>query len=141
MNDFFQLNGTILWWSATASIFTFFGTLIVVPMLVAGIPPDYFSHEKRHIPPWSSRHPVLKWLLIIGKNGLGYLFICVGILMLVLPGQGILTILIGVMLIDFPGKYRFERWLVVHRPVLRSINWLRRRAKRDPLIIPFSKKE
>jgi len=56
-----------------------------------------------------------------------------GIAMLVLPGQGVLTIVIGIMLLDFPGKYRFERSLAARRPVLRSINWLRRRANR-PLL-------
>jgi len=57
-----------------------------------------------------------------------------GIIMLVLPGQGIFTILIGIMLLNFPGKYRLERWIVARRPVLRSINWLRRRAGRAPLV-------
>jgi hypothetical protein len=51
--------------------------------------------------------------------------------MLLLPGQGVLTILIGIVLLDFPGKYRLERWAVRHRPVYRSINWLRR--GREPI--------
>ncbi len=72
-------------------------------------------------------------MLLTGKNALGYLFVLMGIAMLVLPGQGILTIMIGVTLLDFPGKYRLERWLVSRRPVLRSINWLRRCAGREPL--------
>jgi hypothetical protein len=72
---------------------------------------------------------------LIGRNALGYVFIVVGIVMLVIPGQGVLTIVIGIMLLNFPGKYRLERWLVVRRPVLRSINWLRRRSKRNPLVL------
>jgi hypothetical protein len=38
------------------------------------------------------------------------------------------------MLLNFPGKYRLERWIAARRPVLRSINWLRRRAGRAPLV-------
>jgi hypothetical protein len=40
------------------------------------------------------------------------------------------------MLLDFPGKYRLERWLATRRAVWRSINWLRRRAGREPLQQP-----
>ena len=73
-------------------------------------------------------------MLMIGKNALGFILVVAGIIMLVLPGQGVFTILIGIMLLNFPGKYRLERWIVARRPVLRSINWLRRRAGRAPLV-------
>lgn len=117
------------------SIITFIATLIVVPFLVVRMPSDYFSHRERRKMIYSGQHPVIRGVLFIGKNLLGYIFIIVGIIMLVLPGQGILTIVIGITLLNFPGKYRLERWLVVRRPVLRSINWLRRRSKRTPLIL------
>jgi len=71
----------------------------------------------------------------MGKNVLGGVFILVGIVLLALPGQGLLTILVGVMLLNFPGKFAFERWLVTRRPILRSVNWLRRRARRAPLTL------
>jgi len=73
-------------------------------------------------------------MLLIGKNALGYILVVAGIIMLVLPGQGIFTILIGIMLLNFPGKYQLERWLATRGPVLRSINWLRQRAGRAPLV-------
>jgi len=69
-------------------------------------------------------------VLLIGKNLLGCVIIVAGIVMLVLPGQGILTILAGIMLLDFPGKYRLLRWIVARPQVLRTLNWLRRRAGR-----------
>jgi hypothetical protein len=78
---------------------------------------------------------VIRWSLLISKNILGYVFIILGIAMLVLPGQGILTIVIGIMFINFPGKYRLERWAVTRPPVLKAINMLRRRAGHAPLII------
>jgi len=135
MTDWIQSNETVVWWLAAASLVTFVGTLIVVPWLVVRIPPDYFVPSKRNPTPWADRQPVIRALLLIGKNLLGYVFVLVGIAMLVLPGQGILTIVVGVMLLNFPGKYRLERLVVRFRPVLRSINWLRRRAKRRPLVL------
>jgi len=119
-----------------ASIITFVTTLVIVPMLVVRIPSDYFSHrEGGKTSSYSYQHPVIKGILLIGKNVLGYVFVMVGIVMLFIPGQGILTILVGLTLMNFPGKYRLGRWLIVRRPVLRSINWLRQRSKRNPLIL------
>lgn len=62
-------------------------------------------------------------------------FLLFGALMLVLPGQGILTILISITLLDFHGKFRLQRWVVSRPGVLDSINWLRKRRGRDPLIL------
>jgi hypothetical protein len=72
---------------------------------------------------------------MIAKNLLGYIFVVAGIFMLVLPGQGLLTIFVGIMFLNFRGKYELERWIVSRAPVLRSINWIRRRAGRAPLVI------
>ena len=44
-----------------------------------------------------------------------------------------LALAASMMLLTIPGKYRFEKWLVGRRFVLRPINWLRRRAHREPL--------
>jgi hypothetical protein len=133
MLDFFHMHETTILWLAASSLVTFIASLIIVPLLVIRIPSDYFSQRKRRRPPWANHHPLLRAVLLVSKNLCGYVFLLAGILMLVLPGQGLLTIFIGVMLLDFPGKYLLERWLVTRRPVLRSINWLRRRAMRPPL--------
>ncbi len=134
MIEWLQNNETALLWLAATTIITFMATLIVVPVLVVRIPPDYFSRRKRHRKPWANHHPVVRAILLTGKNALGYILVVAGIIMLVLPGQGIFTILIGIMLLNFPGKYQLERWIATRRPVLRSINWLRRRAGRAPLV-------
>lgn len=118
-----------------SSVVTFIGTLVLVPVLVVRLPADYFAHSGRHRQPWLTVSPVFRILLLIGKNILGLVLVGAGILMLVLPGQGILTILIGLTFIDFPGKFTFERWLVTRPAVLKSINWLRYRAGRQPLIL------
>ena len=58
-------------------------------------------------------------------------------LMLVLPGQGLLTILIGIGISDFPGKYKLERRLVSVPGILGAINWIRGKARVEPLRPPY----
>ncbi|EIF51596.1 hypothetical protein SULAR_01983 [Sulfurovum sp. AR] len=74
-------------------------------------------------------------MFIFLKNIIGVLLIIGGIFLLFLPGQGILTILIGLLIIDFPYKYRFEIWVIKHPFVLKSVNKLRTKAKKRPLVI------
>jgi len=62
------------------------------------------------------------------KNILGLVLVAAGVVMLFLPGQGLLTIFLGIVLMNFPGKYRLERYIVSRGPVLRGVNWIRRRA-------------
>lgn len=126
---------TAIMWIAGASIIAFIATLVAVPLLVVRIPPDYFAHGRRPRKQWADRHPLVRGVLLAGKNLLGYVLLVAGIAMLVLPGQGILTMLLGFILVDLPGKYRFERWLVTRPPVLRAINRLRQRAGHDPLVL------
>ncbi|QDT99962.1 hypothetical protein [Gimesia aquarii] len=131
-----QLSTELLGWLAVASVITFIGTIIMIPILVVRIPVDYFMRKERGSLPWASRHPVVRVILLTGKNLFGFLFIGVGILLLALPGQGLVTIIIGILLIDFPGKFKLERWIISQKPALRSINWLRRRSNCPPLEIP-----
>ncbi len=134
MIQWVQNHGTILWWMAAVSVVTFVSTLVVVPMLVVKIPSDYFAHERRTMEMRVDGNAAARWGLMLAKNLLGYFLIVVGTIMLVLPGQGILTIVAGIMLLNFPGKFKLEKWIVSRRPVLRAINWTRRRAGKDPLV-------
>ncbi len=135
MYEFIQTNANVLWILAVFSLITFFVSLAVVPFLLIRIPSDYFSHKKRQRPLVKNNNPFVRGVFIVGKNVVGYVLIVLGITMLFIPGQGLLTVLLGIILIDFPGKYRFERWLVLRKHVLRSINWLRQRSNREPLVI------
>ena len=135
MFNWITIDEATIWYLAAFSIISFIGTLLLVPVLVIRIPEDYFAEKKRHRwEPWAHEHPLIRWSLLIVKNSIGYIIIILGIAMLVLPGQGVLTILIGVMFINFPGKYRLERWVVMRPPVLNTINKLRQRAGRAPLV-------
>ena len=135
MVQWIRINEATLWWLTAVSIITFVVSLIVVPFWVVRISSDYFAHGRRHRKPWADQHVAVRGVLVVAKNLLGYILIVAGILMLVLPGQGTLTIVVGIMLLNFPGKYKLERWIVSRGPVLRSINWVRLRAGRDPLVL------
>ena len=112
---------------------TFIASIVVIPVLVARIPADYFAGDQRNPPAWTDRHRVLRAILLVAKNLLGIVFVLAGIAMLVLPGQGILTILIGAMMLDVPGKYHFERWLIQKPAIWRAVSWLRKKAGKAPL--------
>lgn len=122
-----------LGWLAAFSVLTFVGSLLVLPLVAARIPADYFCSDRRGKTLWRKRRPGLRMLVLILKNMLGLVLFLAGVLMLFLPGQGLLTIFIGILLMDFPGKYRLERYIISRGPVLRGINWLRRRSGVAPL--------
>ncbi len=136
MNEFWQWINSNGVWLGTFSAITFFGTMIAIPVLVANIPADYFVGKQRHLSRSRQLHPVLYLVLLILKNLAGSILILAGIAMLVLPGQGLLTILIGITLTNFPGKFNLERKLVFRHSIFSSINWIRRRAGKEPLIRP-----
>lgn len=128
-------NEAILLWLAVSSIGAFVATLAVVPMLIIRIPADYFVLSRNERPPLTGHNPAVRAILKVGRNVFGLFFIIAGVLMLVLPGQGILTILVGIMLLRFPGKDRLVRWIVARESVFQSINWLRKRAGRPPIVL------
>ena len=135
ISEWLQTNTTVLWGLGALSGLTFFGTLIVIPILVVRIPADYFTcaYQQAH-----AHHGAWYYCGLLVKNTLGLLFILTGIAMLVLPGQGILTILIGIMLMNFPRKRALELRIVQQPTVLRALNWMRANAKKPALVLPDS---
>lgn len=116
------------------SIVSFVASLIVIPLILVRLPEDYFS--ERHPRAWlKGRHPVLRLIALALKNLLGAILLLGGLAMLVLPGQGLLTMLIGISLLDFPGKRAIERSLIGRPLILKSINRIRQRFDRPPLLI------
>jgi len=128
----------VLWWLGALSVVTFVGTVVALPLVVARLPPDYFTHAQRPARRRHSQSTGSRLLVRLGKNLLGILIVLVGVAMLVLPGQGVLTILMGLMLIDFPGKRGIERRLVQQPAVWRAINWMRAKAHQPALERPPS---
>lgn len=131
-----QINADALGWFAGIAVLSWVFTLLMVPVLIARIPVDYFSRGHRHPLYADARHPLVGWTLATLKNLLGVLLVLAGILMLLTPGQGTLTILIGLLLVNFPGKYALERWVVRRPGVLRALNWLRAKAGQPPIDPP-----
>lgn len=125
-----------LWLSLGMFVVSSVGSVAMVAWVLVRLPPDYFQNDHHAALPWADSHPLLRWLGIIAKNLLGLLLVAIGIVLSLpgVPGQGVLTILIGIMLLDFPGKRWLERTLVNKPSVKRSINRLRERFGKPPLV-------
>lgn len=116
------------------SIIFFVGSLIAIPFILVRLPTDFF--DIRVPRPWmEDHHPVLRVLGHFVKNLVGAIFLFVGFLMLFLPGQGILTMLIGISMLDFPGKRKLEAKMIGQPAVLNTINGMREKFGKPPLII------
>jgi len=135
MFDWIHDHEAFLEWLVAFSVFTFVGSLLVIPWLISRMPVDYF------MPHWrpKKRHPIFH----VFKNLVGVLLIVAGIAMLFLPG--LLSIFLGISLIDFPvgasfldfpGKRKLELRIVRRPRILKTINWLRARAHQPPLDLP-----
>ena len=125
----------LLGWIGVISFLVFSLSLLSLPWLVAMIPEDYFSSQKR-------KRAILKngvfgtWIVIfIFKNSIGLLLVTCGVLMLFLPGQGVLTIIAGLIMTDYPGKFELERRIVSNKKILEKLNWLRNKANQPSLKI------
>ena len=121
-----------IWVLGIASAAMLVISAMVIPYLIVRLPADFYA-ESNHRRRFFQDHPILRSLFLAVKNTLGALLLVAGILMLVLPGQGILTILAALALLDFPGKRKLEMGILRRPAVFKSINWLRRRAGREPL--------
>lgn len=137
MSSWLDANQALLGWLTFASVATFLISLVTLPWLVARIPADYFTHPKRHATPLKQRHPLIRLLLLMGKNLLGAILLAGGLMMLFVPGQGLLTMAMGLLLLDYPGKYALERRLAGQHAVLAGLNWLRAKAGAPPLIMDY----
>lgn len=131
-----ESHGALVQHLGTASLVMFVATLVVLPVVVAKLPEDYFIREKRQPVARSRKRPLLWGLLALVKNALGILLILAGLAMLVLPGQGLVTILIGLALTNFPGKFALERRIARQPAVGKTLNRIRELAHRPPLQMP-----
>jgi hypothetical protein len=125
----------MLMWISIGSGIMLVLTAIGIPFAIVRLPEDYLVNDGQA--GWLDKQPaVVRWGLRIFKNLLGVVLVILGIVMLVLPGQGILSIVLGLSLVDFPGRHALQCKLIRRPKVIDSINWIRRKFQRPPLILP-----
>jgi len=124
----------VLWSLVGLSLATLVLSVVLVPILVARIPADFYVRERDlRRRPGHARAWLSHWVIVIAKNTLGLVLLVAGAAMLFLPGQGLLTILAGLALVDFPYKRELELRLLRAPAIARVVGWLRRRAGEPPL--------
>ena len=130
------LNPRYVFWGVVLSLLTFVGSIVMVSVLLTSLPSTYFqsSHDRNF---WMHRHRIIRLVGLVAKNLVGVVMVVLGLVMSLpgVPGQGILTVLLGVMLLDFPGKRRLEYTLVSQPKVLHTINRLRGKFGKPPLVL------
>ena len=138
MLDWLRHNGALVALMTGLSVLMFVGSLTLVTVLIVRMPADYFLHRKPPPDSWRGQHPIVRILVLLIKNVVGYLLVLIGVVLSLpgVPGQGVLTILIGLTMLNFPGKRRLELRIVGSRPVRRTINWIRTKYHRPPLELP-----
>lgn len=130
----------ITWQSVLIGVLIFLGSFLfnlgIVSFILVKLPADHFS-KSRQTEFWSGPRPALNAAKVIGKNLLGLLLVALGIVLSLpgVPGQGLLTILLGVMLLDFPGRDRLEQKLLSKPSIVSTINRLRGRFGKPPLVL------
>lgn len=108
---------------------------LAVGALIVKLRPDHFCGKGPAHPKFANR-PALRWAVKAAKNMAGVLLILAGLVLSLpgIPGPGLLVVFFGLTLLDFPGKRRAEAWLIGRKRILRTVNWLRRRFHRPPMI-------
>jgi len=95
------------------------------------------SSPAPHAASFWQRHAVVHVTVRILKNALGWFMVPLGIFMALplVPGPGLVFILIGISLLDFPGKRRMEERMLAYPPVLHTVNRMRQRFGRSPVLV------
>jgi Putative transmembrane protein (PGPGW) len=126
---FLSAHRTVLMWISGLSVVMFVGSLLLMPVLIARAPVDYFARDADE-----AQHGKLALKLL--RNLLGVVLLCAGILMLVLPGQGLLMMLLSLSLLDIPGKHKLVQRIAQKPPVWRALSYFRERAHKPPFQHP-----
>ncbi|HHH29626.1 MAG TPA: hypothetical protein ENK57_14945 [Polyangiaceae bacterium] len=110
-------------------------TGIVAAYLVL-IPPNHFIADERGLAS-KIRSPVLQVLWRVVKNIIGLALVVIGVLLSLpgVPGQGLLTIFVGILMLDVPGKRGLELRIVRRPAICRTIDSIRARFERPPLVL------
>ena len=121
---------------ALVAVFALLTTAVGLGMVVF-IPADHFVSGRPEPSSWWRKQPVLRGGGLAIKNVLGGILVLLGGIMALplVPGPGLVFILLGTSLLDFPAKRSIERKLLGIPQVISSINKVRARFRRPPLIL------
>lgn len=133
MREFLQDNHLWLFWASGLSLGLLILSVLLVPVVIARLPSDYFLQAQSR-PMRSGRSRFLRWCWLCLRNLLGALLIALGCAMLVLPGQGVLTIFAGLLVMHFRAKRRLLQRALRRRSVQRSLNFVRKKTRKAPLL-------
>lgn len=117
-------------------ILSFGLSIAAIAVVMVKIPENYFSsHYQRDFLPDSPF--LVRWGAVILKNLLGVILILIGLALSLpgVPGQGLLTILLGLIMLDIPGKRPLEAKIIQRPAILSTINNLRAKYNKPPLLI------
>lgn len=107
-------------------------TILAAPWAVSRLPSDYLLH--RLDPP--AMQGIRRRMMSLLRGFLGLVIVLLGLVMMITPGPGVIMILLGISVAEFPGKSRLLVYLATRPNVLASLNWMRRRHGKPPLIEP-----
>ena len=125
----------LLPWMFGFSVIVFIGSLIGVWLVLVHLPEDYLTNEKP-VNLLGFQSKLINVFIKVVRNLMGLGFLLVGMVMLLTPGQGILSIVVGIVFLEFPGKRKLIHKIVAFPRVLNSINAIRRKANKPPLLTP-----
>lgn len=126
------------WWIISGSLILLLSVLVIVPFILIKLPVDYFSFKENKGIINKLTFPY-NLILVVLKNGTGFILVCFGVILLFIPGQGLITIFAGLMLMNFPGKRSLELYIVRKNPVLNAINWIRGKAGKEKIVNIYSR--
>ncbi len=135
MQSFLDSYGYIVTWLGIISGFTFFLSLLLIPLFINWLDSDFFLHIHER-PKRENEHPLMFLLLRILRYSIGVFLITAGVLMLFLPGQGLLTIILGIVLLDFPAKRALTDKIISYQKIQKGLNWIREKGAKSPFNFP-----
>jgi len=123
---------SVLAWVTVLSVAGVVFGLLGVSRLVCWLPSNYFMgfENPKAVP------KLFRPQIQIVKNLAGGVLVCLGLIMLIVPGQGLLTLFLGLVVMDFPGKRKVIRFLIRLKTIQNSLNWIRRKKGRPPFMFP-----
>ena len=134
--EWVRQHDTVFYWVGAISLATVIVSFVAVPIVIRRMPYDYFLENSSGAEDIREQHPVLRVVFLILKNLIGGILAIGGLIMFLTPGQGVLTLLIGLLLMDFPGKRGLEIRLMKLKPVKKTVDWIRSKGEKPPLVLP-----